>query len=87
MVLDFAELKRTVGQWIEDNLDHRMILQQGDPLVELLQKMDEPIYLLNKKPTAENLAERIFEQSEKFGFPVRSVVFCETEKCRAEYSR
>ena len=85
MVLDFAELKRTVGRWIEDNLDHRMILQSNDPLVDVLQQMNEPMYLMDEKPTAENLARLIFEKSEQFGFPVRSVVFWETAKCSAEY--
>ncbi len=87
MVVDFAELKRTIGRWIEDHLDHRMILQRGDPLVDVLGEMDEPMYLMEEKPTAENLARLIFGKSEEFGFPVRSVIFRETEKCSAEYRR
>ncbi len=85
MVIDFADLKRTIGQWIEDNLDHRMILQHGDPLVDVLRQMNEPLYLTEQRPTAETLARLIFEQCEMLGLPIRSVEFCETEKCRAEY--
>ncbi len=86
MVVDFAELKRTVGQWIEERLDHRMILQQGDPLVEVLQKMHEPLFLMDENPTAENLAKLIFKYCQQLGFPVVAVEFCETERCSARYS-
>lgn len=87
MVIDFAELKRTIGLWIEDNLDHRMILGPDDPLVDVLREMNEPMYLLPYNPTAENLARLLYEKCEDFGFPVESVVFWETEKCSAEYRK
>jgi 6-pyruvoyltetrahydropterin/6-carboxytetrahydropterin synthase len=85
MVLDFSKLKQTIGQWLEDELDHRMILEENDPLVEVLRKMNEPMFLLKWKPTAENLARLLFEKTVEFGFPAESVVFWETEKCSAEY--
>jgi 6-pyruvoyltetrahydropterin/6-carboxytetrahydropterin synthase len=85
MVLDFTELKRTIGQWLEDFLDHQMILQDGDPLVPVLREMGEPVFLMSEKPTAENLAKLVFEKSGEFGFPVAAVTFWETEKCCAEY--
>lgn len=87
MVLDFGDLKRTIGQWIEDHLDHRMILGRDDPLVAVLREMNEPVYLMDENPTAENLARLIFEKSLRFGFPVESVLFWETEKCCAEYRK
>jgi 6-pyruvoyltetrahydropterin/6-carboxytetrahydropterin synthase len=85
MVLDFTELKQTIGQWIDDEWDHRMILEEKDPLVNELRKLNEPMYLLPYKPTAENLARFLFEKTRALGFPVESVVFWETEKCSAEY--
>lgn len=34
-VIDFSEVKRIVGGWIEDNWDHNIILHPHDPLVYL----------------------------------------------------
>ncbi len=85
MVLDFTELKKTIGVWIEENIDHKMVLQRNDPLVAVLRKMNEPMFLMDENPTAETLAKLLFDQTASFGFPIDSVTFWETEKCCAEY--
>ena len=36
MVLDFGDIKAVMNTWVDDNLDHRMILCRHDPAVELL---------------------------------------------------
>jgi queuosine biosynthesis protein QueD len=36
MVVDFGEMKRTLGAWIDDRLDHNIILWEKDPLAQLL---------------------------------------------------
>ena len=86
MVVDFGELKKDVGLWIEENLDHRMILARKDPLVAVLSEMNEPLFLMDENPTAENLAKLIFDKTVEFGFPVVSVTFGETDECSAEFS-
>lgn len=86
MVVDFSELKATMGVWIENTLDHCMILCENDPFVPLLKERGEPVYLMKENPTAENLAKLIFNQARELGLPVQSVRFWETEKCSAEYS-
>jgi len=43
MVLDFSDIKRVVSQWIDDNLDHRMILHQDDPARATLEKLGAAI--------------------------------------------
>lgn len=85
MVTDFVDIKNSIGQWIETNLDHRLILERCDPLAEMLQKWDETVLVLPFEPTAENLAQLIYEQAKHFGLPVCSVTFWETEKCSASY--
>ena len=37
MVMDFSQIKRVVGGWIDANLDHRMILHRDDPALPHLQ--------------------------------------------------
>jgi len=87
MVMDFADLKITVGTWIEKNLDHQMILRKDDPLVSVLTALNEPMYLMETNPTAENLARLIYEQTKSLGFPVFYVSFWETGKCMATYRK
>jgi 6-pyruvoyltetrahydropterin/6-carboxytetrahydropterin synthase len=85
MVTDFMEIKNSIGEWIENTLDHRMILDHRDPLVKILREQGETLLVLPVEPTAENLAKLIYEQAEKLGLPVCSVSFWETENCVAEY--
>ncbi len=33
MLVDFADIKRKVQHWIDENLDHNMLLCQDDPLL------------------------------------------------------
>ena len=85
MVIDFIDMKNSIGKWIEENLDHRLILEERDPLVTVLRKHGEPVLTLPVEPTVENLAQFIYEQAERFGLSVCAVTVWETEKCAAEY--
>lgn len=85
MVLDFSEIKQAINGWIDENLDHRMILQRTDPAVPALQKLGEPLYLIDVNPTAENIARLIFDVAAAKGFPVKDVRMWETPNCGACY--
>jgi len=85
MVLDFAQIKRVVHGWIDEQLDHRMILSRNDPLAPLLEKLGEPVHLLDGNPTAENIARLIFDRAAQEGFPVVEVQLWETPRCYASY--
>ncbi len=85
MVLDFNDIKRVVSRWIDENLDHRMILRRDDPAVALMEKLGEPLYLLDVNPTAENIAKLIFDVTAKQGFPIVEARLWETPRCFATY--
>jgi 6-pyruvoyltetrahydropterin/6-carboxytetrahydropterin synthase len=85
MVLDFSEIKQVVSQWIDETLDHRMILCRDDPAVPLLKQLGEPLYLIDTNPTAENIAKLIFEFTAQRGFPVVETHLWETPRCYATY--
>ena len=87
MVLDFSEIKQLVSTWIDDNLDHRMILRRDDPVVPYLQEMGEPMYLLDVNPTAENIARLIFDFTASHGFPIVETHLWETPHCFASYGQ
>ncbi len=86
MVFDFSDIKLVVSSWIDDNLDHRMILNKKDPAVEVLRELGEPLYLLETNPTAENIAKLIFEYTRDHGFPILQCQLWETPRCCAIYS-
>ena len=85
MVLDFADIKKDVSRWIDEELDHRMILHEDDPAVPALRELGEPLHLLSVNPTAENIARVIFDYAVSKGFPVTSVQLWETPQCFATY--
>jgi 6-pyruvoyltetrahydropterin/6-carboxytetrahydropterin synthase len=87
MVIDFSEIKSAMLDWIDNNLDHRMILHRNDPVVGLLRKIGEPVYLLDVNPTAENIARLIFDVAVAQGFPVVETRLWETPRCFATYRR
>ncbi len=51
MVADFGTVKKIV-----DELDHRVILFNKDPLVPVLKDAGQRLFLLDRNPTAENLS-------------------------------
>lgn len=85
MVVDFYKIKETIGKWIDETLDHRMILAENDPLVPVLQKAGEPLVLMKGNPTAEALAKWIFEAAREKGLPVSRVTLWETDNSFASY--
>jgi len=85
MVVDFGEIKRVVAGWIEENLDHRMVLRRDDPAVGALGQLGESPYLMDVNPTAENLARLIFDRAAAAGLPVVEVRLWETPNCHASY--
>jgi 6-pyruvoyltetrahydropterin/6-carboxytetrahydropterin synthase len=86
MVLDFSDIKQVVSQWIDETLDHRMILCRDDPAVPVLKQLGEPLYLIDTNPTAENIAKLIFEFTAQRGFPVVETRLWETPRCYATYA-
>ncbi len=85
MVVDFSEVKRVIGRWIDESLDHRMILHDADPIIPELLRQGEPFATLSANPTAENIARLIFERTAAQGLPVIEVTLWETESSFATY--
>lgn len=86
MVLDFSKIKTQVSRWIDENLDHRMVLRRDDPLLPALLEAKEPVFILDVNPTAENIARLIFDYVQSQGLPIVEVKLWETENCFATYS-
>jgi 6-pyruvoyltetrahydropterin/6-carboxytetrahydropterin synthase len=87
MVLDFTRLKHVVGGWIDEALDHKMLLHKDDPVLPYLREKGELVFVMDVNPTAENIARLIFDYAERQGFPVVEVRLWETDNCYATYGR
>ena len=85
MVVDFFDIKRTIGEWIDRNLDHKMILWSKDPLAKILKKAGEPVVLVEENPTAEMLAKWIFREARRMKLPVSKVTLWENQDSCAVY--
>ena len=85
MVIDFSVMKRVLGKWIDDTLDHTMLLHEADPIIPELKKLGERYLPLPVNPTAENLARMIYDHAIAQGFPVSEVTLWETENSFATY--
>ena len=85
MLVDFSDIKNSVRTWIDNELDHRMILNENDPVVPFLKEQGEPLQLLPDNPTAETIAKLIYDYTRSEGFPVLEVSMWETPKSFATY--
>ncbi len=85
MVMDFTDIKRLVSSWIDENLDHRMLLHKDDPYVPILKGLGEPLFLMEENPTAENIAKLIGMYAASRGFHVVECQLWETPHCYATY--
>lgn len=85
MVMDFKELKRKVVDWIDESLDHSMILQTGDPLIDSLTTLGMVVYETADPPTTENIAKLIYDKCREMGIPASEVRFWETDASLAAY--
>lgn len=85
MVVDFSRMKKVLGAWLDDTLDHKMLLHKDDPVIPELRRQGEPFVTLDVNPTAENLAKMIFDVARREGFPVVEVTLWETENSFATY--
>lgn len=86
MVADFSDIKRLVKGWIDQHLDHKMILRHDDPMVAPLQQLNEPIYILDSNPTVERIAKLIFDEGRALGINIINIRVWETPSSFASYS-
>lgn len=85
MLYDFRQMKAVVKSWIDTHLDHRMILQTGDPLIAKFEELGEPVYIMDEPPSAEHMARVIYRHARELGVPVTEVRLWESDTACARY--
>ena len=63
-VIDFGVIREVLGTWIDNNLDHNTILSVADKTLgeNIAKETGQKIYYISENPTAENIAQYIFEE-------------------------
>ena len=88
-VLDFSVIKERLCMWLEEVLDHKMIMWSEDPMLPEVKKIDPTVVEVPFNPTAENLAKYMVEVSAHLlkgtGTKLIKVTIEETRKCSATY--
>ena len=85
MVMDFTSVRDIVKGWVDENLDHKLLLRRDDPVAPILEKLGEPIYLLDDNPTAENIAKHIYLQARNQGLNMAEIRLWESPSSYATY--
>ena len=89
-VIDFSIIKKYLCRWLEANWDHRFLIYEKDPWLELLRPIDPSgVCVVPFNPTAENMAEYLLKvvgpiEFEHTNVKLIKVVVEETRKCSAE---
>jgi 6-pyruvoyltetrahydropterin/6-carboxytetrahydropterin synthase len=98
MVIDFYEFKG-IKEWIDENLDHAMMLNNDDPLAVDLQQYGPlnnrnfKLFTIEEDPTAENIAKLLYSILETsiptsdppMEIKIMKVEVFETATCSAVY--
>jgi len=85
MVRDFEEIKQTIQRWIDDTLDHTMLLRKDDPIAKVLRANEERLFVMPTNPTAEAIAKLVFDYAKRRRLPVTAVRLWETAHSFATY--
>jgi len=86
MVVDFNEINDKAKTWIDSNVDHKMLLCDGDPLIPALKELGEPYFLMAENPTAENISKMLFREISRLGLKLNEIRLWETPSSYASYS-
>lgn len=96
-VIDFSEIKRILGTWLEDNWDHGFICNIEDTeAIEIfsnaVSSVDQKLYVMPYNPTAENMAKYLVEEIcpdlfEDGGIVITKITVHETDNCSAAYTK
>lgn len=95
--IDFKEIKRIIGAWIDEHLDHATILNPHDEqLIAFCKNMNWRLYVMgmgmlsDRNPSAENIASELFYTFSQFflngsaGVWLKKIRLYETPNCWVE---
>jgi len=85
ILVDFGDIANVFEKWLDENLDHKMLLCKEDPFIKEFERLEQPAYIMEENPTAEAIAKLIYQVAKKQGFPIVEVRLWETPTSYARY--
>jgi len=85
MVTDFSDISKIVKKWVDEELDHKLILNEKDPIIAAMNEHDQPYITTKENPTAETIAKLVYEHCREKGLPVSKIGLWETTTSKATY--
>ena len=66
MVIEFGQIKKVWRQWLDENLDHALMLHDQDPMLSAIREIEPEarIFTFSGDPTTEHLAEYLYSQAQ-----------------------
>jgi len=66
MVEDFSSVKKVIKEYLDEHVDHGMILCRDDiKWINIMRDNSQKVYIIDNNPTAEALAEHFFHRFRK----------------------
>lgn len=85
-MIEFSQLKAAWRQWLDQHLDHSLMLCQDDPMVEAVQAVEPQsrLFLTSQDPTTETLAQLLWQQATQVLENLGYAEWVEVERVRLE---
>lgn len=84
-VMDFSDISAVVKTWVDTELDHKMLLNEDDPVVASMDEHAQPYVTMKGNPTAEAIARHVYDWCRSQNLPVTAVTLWETPTSNATY--
>lgn len=84
-VMDFSDISAVVKAWVDAELDHKMLLNEMDPVIASMKEHAQPFVTMKGNPTAEAIARLVYDWCRKQKLPVTAVTLWETPTSCAAY--
>lgn len=84
-VMDFSDISAVVKTWVDTELDHKMLLNEKDPVIASMREHAQPFVMMKGNPTAEAIARLVYDWCRSQKLPVTAVTLWETPTSYASY--
>ena len=84
-VMDFSDISAVVKTWVDRELDHKMLLNEADPVIASMKEHGQPFVTTKGNPTAEAIAKLVYDWCRAQKLPVTAVTLWETPTSYAVY--
>ncbi len=89
MIIEFGQLKAAWRSWLDTYLDHSLMLNKADPMVQAVRSVEPEsrLFLTPEDPTTENVARLLYEQAKMVLQALNCANVVQVERVRLEETK